>query len=52
MPACTNIAIHSKAPVIYAKLLVGGGTKKRQIKDIEAAHLAWKDYKRRKRQGE
>lgn len=33
-------------------ILVGGGTKKRQIKDIEAAHLAWKDYKRRKRQGE
>jgi putative addiction module killer protein len=33
-------------------ILVGGGTKKRQSKDIEAAQLAWKDYKRRKRQGE
>lgn len=33
-------------------ILVGGGTKKRQNKDIEAAQEAWKDYKRRKRQGE
>ena len=33
-------------------ILVGGGTKKRQNKDIEAAKQTWKDYKRRKRQGE
>ena len=32
-------------------ILVGGGTKKRQSKDIEAAQAAWKDYKRRKRAG-
>ncbi len=33
-------------------ILVGGGTKKRQDKDIAAAKEVWKDYKRRKRQGE
>ena len=32
-------------------ILVGGGTKKRQDKDIAAAQAAWKDYKRRKRTG-
>ncbi len=31
-------------------ILLGGGTKKRQQKDIEAAQTHWKDYKRRKRQ--
>ncbi len=30
-------------------ILVGGGTKKRQDRDIAAAKEAWKDYKRRKR---
>jgi len=30
-------------------ILVGGGTKKRQDRDIAAAKRAWKDYKRRKR---
>jgi putative addiction module killer protein len=31
-------------------LLLGGGTKKRQQKDIEAAQDLWRGYKRRKRQ--
>ncbi len=31
-------------------ILLGGGTKKRQSRDIEAAQSLWKDYKRRKRQ--
>lgn len=28
----------------------GGGTKKRQHKDIEKAHDLWRDYKKRKRE--
>jgi len=31
-------------------ILLGGGTKKRQKKDIETAKNLWKEYKRRKRQ--
>lgn len=31
-------------------ILLGGGTKKRQQKDIVAAHMCWADYKRRKKQ--
>lgn len=31
-------------------ILLGGGTKKRQQKDIENAKAMWKEYKRRKRQ--
>jgi putative addiction module killer protein len=31
-------------------ILLGGGTKKRQQKDIMAAHVRWQDYKRRKKQ--
>ena len=31
-------------------ILLGGGTKKRQQKDIENAKNLWKEYKRRKRQ--
>ena len=31
-------------------ILLGGGTKKRQQKDIINAKLLWKEYKRRKRQ--
>jgi len=31
-------------------ILLGGGTKKRQQSDIEAAQDLWRDYKRRKRQ--
>jgi putative addiction module killer protein len=30
-------------------ILLGGGTKKRQDLDIEAAKMRWSDYKRRKR---
>ena len=30
-------------------ILLAGGTKKRQSRDIEAAQVYWKDYKRRKR---
>ena len=30
-------------------ILLGGGTKKRQQKDIEDARTIWKEYKRRKR---
>ena len=30
-------------------ILIGGGTKKRQEKDIKAAKLCWIDYKRRKK---
>src|ERR1700687_1163880 len=29
-------------------ILLGGGTKKRQRRDINAAHANWQDYKRRK----
>ena len=31
-------------------ILIGGGTKKRQAKDIAAAKGCWTDYKRRKKQ--
>jgi putative addiction module killer protein len=31
-------------------IFLGGGTKKRQQKDIGAAQICWADYKRRKRQ--
>lgn len=31
-------------------ILLGGGTKKRQQSDIEAAQMLWQDYKRRKTQ--
>ncbi|MEO7275561.1 MAG: type II toxin-antitoxin system RelE/ParE family toxin [Vicinamibacterales bacterium] len=31
-------------------ILLGGGTKKRQDRDIEAARERWQDYKQRKRQ--
>jgi hypothetical protein len=31
-------------------ILAGGGTKKRQAKDIAAAHERWADYKQRKKQ--
>jgi putative addiction module killer protein len=30
-------------------ILLGGGTKKRQEKDIQAARAYWADYKRRKK---
>lgn len=33
-------------------ILLGGGTKKRQSRDIENAQLLWKSYKQRKRTGE
>jgi putative addiction module killer protein len=31
-------------------ILLGGGTKKRQNRDIATAHARWKDYKERKSQ--
>ena len=31
-------------------ILVGGGTKKRQVKDIETARERWTDYRKRKKQ--
>ena len=31
-------------------ILLGGGTKKRQNQDIEAAKACWRDYKKRKRE--
>ena len=31
-------------------ILLGGGTKKRQQRDIETAQLRWVDYKRRKKE--
>jgi putative addiction module killer protein len=31
-------------------ILIGGGTKKRQNKDIQTAQARWADYKRRKKQ--
>ncbi|MCX6628875.1 MAG: type II toxin-antitoxin system RelE/ParE family toxin [Candidatus Solibacter sp.] len=31
-------------------ILLGGGTKKRQSRDIQAAQECWADYKRRKKQ--
>lgn len=30
-------------------ILLAGGTKSRQQRDIETAHACWKDYKKRKR---
>jgi putative addiction module killer protein len=30
-------------------ILLGGGTKKRQLRDIEAAQDRWRDYKDRKK---
>ena len=33
-------------------ILLGGGTKKRQSKDIEIAQALWKNYKQRKKKGE
>lgn len=33
-------------------ILVGGGSKKRQTRDIEQARERWHDYKRRKAAGE
>jgi putative addiction module killer protein len=32
-------------------ILLGGGTKKCQQKDVEQAKAIWKEYKRRKQQG-
>jgi putative addiction module killer protein len=32
-------------------ILLGGGTKKRQQADIEAAHALWQQYKREKQEG-
>ncbi len=32
-------------------ILLGGGTKKRQQNDIEAAHERWRDYKKRTKKG-
>ena len=32
-------------------ILLGGGTKKRQEDDIEAAQARWSDYKKRKKEG-
>jgi putative addiction module killer protein len=32
-------------------ILLGGGTKRRQQRDIEDAKARWADYKQRKRQG-
>lgn len=32
-------------------ILVGGGTKRRQQRDIQAALIRWQDYKLRKRKG-
>src|SRR5215510_12979101 len=31
-------------------ILLGGGTKKRQQKDIETAHALWQEYKQRKKE--
>ncbi|MDF1848281.1 MAG: type II toxin-antitoxin system RelE/ParE family toxin [Parvibaculaceae bacterium] len=33
-------------------ILLGGGTKRRQQKDIEAAKDRWREYKQRKKEGE
>ncbi len=32
-------------------ILLGGGTKRRQQKDIDAAKARWKEYKQRKKEG-
>jgi putative component of toxin-antitoxin plasmid stabilization module len=31
-------------------ILLGGGTKRRQQADIDAAHTLWQEYKERKRE--
>ena len=31
-------------------ILLGGGTKKRQQKDVETAHTLWQEYRQRKKQ--
>ncbi len=33
-------------------ILLGGGTKKRQNRDIETAQMLWKNYKARKKKGQ
>ena len=38
--------------VIQIVVLLGGGTKKRQNKDVEIAKDRWKDFKARRRKGE
>ena len=38
--------------VLAFVILLHGGTKKRQDKDVELAKEYWKDYKARKRRGE
>ncbi|MDH3266134.1 MAG: type II toxin-antitoxin system RelE/ParE family toxin [Gammaproteobacteria bacterium] len=38
--------------VIQIAVLLGGGTKKRQNKDVETAQDRWKDCKARRRKGE
>lgn len=41
-----------KGNVIQIVVLLGGGTKKRQNKDIEIAQDRWNDFKARRRKGE
>ena len=41
-----------KGNVIQIIVLLGGGTKKRQNKDVETAKDRWKDFKARRRKGE
>jgi hypothetical protein len=42
------VAAHSKAK--RSSILLGGGTKRREQRDIRGAKARWADYKRRKRQ--
>ena len=47
---------YSRVPIYFGKdgdtlvILLGGGTKKRQNRDIATAQDRWKDYKQRKSQ--
>jgi hypothetical protein len=42
----------SEGTEIGSVILLGGGTKKRQEKDIRAAQAYWADYNRRKKTGD
>ena len=47
-----HITMTNGVRIITVVIILGGGTKKRQNQDIDAAKIHWQDYKARKRQNE